>query len=382
VIWPEVGGKDTRRARFKDQSDTVRAEDLRFEQTYKVVPKAEGLAMRALTRKLKRLEALARVQQRADSPTLALLRQDPARLMTAAGMEPDGWQRTLLACNAARMLLLCCRQAGKSTAAAALALRVALLQPRSPVLLLSPSLRQSGELFRKVLDLFGALGRPMGVTAESALRLELANGSRVVSLPADEATIRGFSGVALLVIDEAARVPDELYRAVRPMLAVSNGQLVCLSTPYGQRGFFYAEWHSDGPWERIRITAEDCPRISKAFLAEEQRALGESWFAQEYLCSFTQMEGLVYPEFGACVIDACAVQGVRAWAGCDFGWHNPSAFVVCVADADDIVYVVDEVYGPRMTDEGSNGFFVTAPTRSRLPSCVGAISPPVRPTRP
>ena len=209
------------------------------------------MAMRAFTRKLKRLEALARIQQRADSPTLALLRQDPARLMTAAGMEPDGWQQRLLASNAARMLLLCCRQAGKSTAAAALALRVALLQPRSPVLLLSPSLRQSGELFRKVLDLFGALGRPMQVTAESALRLELANGSRIVSLPADEATIRGFSGVALLIIDEAARVPDELYRAVRPMLAVSNGQLVCLSTPYGQRGFFYAEWQV--PW-RGRIT--------------------------------------------------------------------------------------------------------------------------------
>src|SRR5262249_53546510 len=288
------------------------------ERTYKVVAKAEAMAMRAFTRKLKRLEALARVQQSADSATLAQLRQDPARLMTAAGMEPDGWQQRLLASNSARMLLLCCRQAGKSTAAAALALRVALLQPRSPVLLLSPSLRQSGELFRKVLDLFGALGRPMGVTAESALRLELANGSRVVSLPADEATIRGFSGVALLVIDEAARVPDELYRAVRPMLAVSNGQVVCLSTPYGQRGFFYAEWHSDGPWERIRITAADCPRISKEFLAEEQRALGESWFAQEYLCSFTQMQGLVYPEFGACVIDACVIHGVRAWAGCDF----------------------------------------------------------------
>lgn len=75
---------------------------------------------------------------------------------------------------------------GHSTVAAALVLRAVLLEPRSTVFVLSPSLRQSSELFRKVLDLFSALGWPVCVVAESALRLELANGSRVVSLPGDE----------------------------------------------------------------------------------------------------------------------------------------------------------------------------------------------------
>jgi hypothetical protein len=50
---------------------------------------------------------------------------------------------------------------------------------------------------------YTALARPVPA-AESALRLELVNGIRVVSLPGDEETIRGLSGVALLVIDEAA----------------------------------------------------------------------------------------------------------------------------------------------------------------------------------
>jgi hypothetical protein len=117
-------------------------------------------------------------------------------------MTPDPWQEQLLHSDAGQMLLLASRQSGKSLVSAVLALQTALLRPRSPVLLLSPSLRQSSELFRKVLDLFNALGRPMRVTAESALRLELANGSRVVSLPGDEKNIRGYSGVALLVIDE------------------------------------------------------------------------------------------------------------------------------------------------------------------------------------
>src|SRR5262249_39437155 len=134
----------------------------------------------------------------------------------------------------------------------------------------------------KVLDLFGALGRPMGVTAESALRLELTNGSRVVSLPGDEKNVRCFSGVALLLIDEAARAPDALYYAVRPMLAVSQGRLVALSTPFGKRGWFHEEWQGTAAWQRVRITAEQCPRIPRAFLEEERRSLGERWFAQEY----------------------------------------------------------------------------------------------------
>ena len=255
------------------------------------------MALRAATglrRKVARLEEAARARGADRRAALDRLRADPARLLADAGMDPDPWQRCLLASDAARTLLLCSRQAGKSTAAAALALKAALLRPRSPVLLLSPSLRQSGELFRKVLDVFNALGRPAPVAAESALRLELASGSRVVSLPGDEKNIRGFSGVALLVIDEAARVPDPLYYAVRPMLAVSQGRLVALSTPFGKRGWFHDEWHGAGDWERVRVTAGQCPRIPAAFLAEERRALGERWFRQEFECSFEDVVDAVF----------------------------------------------------------------------------------------
>src|SRR4029077_17605634 len=142
-------------------------------------------------------------------------------------------------------------------------------------------MRQSNELFRKVLELYQRLKRPLPAVAESALRLELANGSRILSLPGTEATVRGFSGVSLLIIDEAARVMDPLYFAVRPMLAVSKGRLVALSTPFGQRGGFHTEWAGTGAWERVRIPADQVPRISRAFLAEERRALGDRWFRQE-----------------------------------------------------------------------------------------------------
>jgi hypothetical protein len=116
--------------------------------------------------------------------------------------------------------------------------------------------------------------------------MDLENGSRIVSLPGEEGTIRGYSGVALLVIDEASRVPDELYLAVRPMLAVSQGRLIAVSTPFGKRGWFFNEWTGTNAWERIQVTAEQCPRITQEFLAEERRALGDRYYAQEYLCSF------------------------------------------------------------------------------------------------
>jgi hypothetical protein len=212
-----------------------------------------------------------------------------------AGLTPDPWQSAVYSSTATvRGLILCSRQAGKSTVAAAVALKTALLTPGSLTLLLSPSQRQSSELFRTVVHLYHRAGRPVLPARALTLSLELTNGSRIVSLPESEQTIRGYSGVALLVIDEAARVSDDLYRAVRPMLAVGGGRLLALSTPFGKRGWFYEEWVSARDWQHVRITAAECPRISKEFLADERAALGERWYRQEYECSWEDASGAVF----------------------------------------------------------------------------------------
>ena len=219
---------------------------------------------------------------------------DPALLMADTGQSPDAWQQNVLRTEAKRLLLLCSRQSGKSTVTAALAFHTALYQAPALVLLLSPSLRQSQELFRKVLDVYRLIDETIPTEQESALRLELSNGSRIVSLPGKEDTVRGFSGAKLLVIDEASRVADSLYYAVRPMLAVSGGRMVCMTTPFGKRGFFHQEWTEGQGWEKVLITAAQCPRISKEFLAEERRTLGEWWFKQEYLCEFVDTVDQVF----------------------------------------------------------------------------------------
>ena len=119
---------------------------------------------------------------------------DPARLMHAGGLLPDRWQRDLLRSAASRLLLLCCRQSGKSTTTAVLALHTALYEPGALILLLSPSLRQSQELFRKVQDAYRALGSPTPLQAESALRFEMDNGSRIIALPGTGPRSEGILG--------------------------------------------------------------------------------------------------------------------------------------------------------------------------------------------
>jgi hypothetical protein len=221
---------------------------------------------------------------------------DPVLLARRAGLDPDPWQAELLRSTSKQMILLCSRQAGKSTVSSFLALHEALYHPPALVLLLSPSLRQSQELFRKVKDGLRSAGADAHpIEEESALRVEFSNGSRIVSLPGKEATVRGYSGVALLIEDEASRVPDPLYQAVRPMLAVSGGRIVLLSTPFGKRGHFFEVWENGGPsWQRVKITAQACPRISPEWLEAERAAIGDWWYRQEYGCEFVEAVDQVF----------------------------------------------------------------------------------------
>jgi hypothetical protein len=233
------------------------------------------------------------------APRLALrddlrLALDRVAFAEKLGIVPDAWQGDFLRSSADRVLLNCSRQSGKSTMSAVIALHRALYQPGSLVLCLAPALRQSQELFGKIAAFYRDLGRPVAPQGERKLSLELENGSRIITLPGSEKTIRGFSGAALLLVDEASRVDDSLYYAIRPMLAVSGGSLMMLTTPYGERGVFFEEWTGGVGWERYEVPARECPRISEAFLEEERQALPPWVYRQEYECSFEETEDQVF----------------------------------------------------------------------------------------
>lgn len=217
---------------------------------------------------------------------------DPVALARSLAFEPDPWQQDVLRSDDARLCLVVHRQGGKSVTSAVLALHRALYHPGSTVLVLSPTLRQSGELFRKVLASYRRLGKPLPAEAENQLSLILENGSRVVALPGTESNIRGYSA-DVLVVDEASRVDDSLYAAVSPMLAVTGGRLIALSTPAGRRGWFYEATRSSR-WRTITVMASECPRISAEWLVEERDRIGDFWFRQEYGCEFVDALGQMF----------------------------------------------------------------------------------------
>jgi hypothetical protein len=208
------------------------------------------------------------------------------------GFDPDEKQEMVLR-GGRRGIVNCTRQWGKSTVTAAKAVHRAYSVAGSLTLVVTPSARQSGEFLRKAEEFVRRLGIKVRGDGDNEISIAFPNGSRIVGLPGNEITARGYSA-SLLLIDEAARVDDRLYRTMRPSLAATNGDLWIMSTPWGKRGFFWEEWEHGGPeWERIRVPATECSRISPELLAEES-AKDDQTFRREYMCEFGEMEGAVF----------------------------------------------------------------------------------------
>ena len=208
---------------------------------------------------------------------------------------PDPRQEELLRCEAKQAILNCSRQWGKSTVAAIKAVHRAYSVPKSLVVVASPTDRQSAEFVEKARGFVVQLGLKARGDGHNKTSLRLPNGSLIIGLPGKEANIRGFSAVSLLIIDEAARVSDELYKTLRPMLTVADGDLWLLSTPYGKRGFFHENWEFGGAaWARFRVPATECSRISAKRLEFDRGQMGDAWFRQEYMCEFLATESQMF----------------------------------------------------------------------------------------
>jgi hypothetical protein len=97
------------------------------------------------------------------------------------------------------------------------------------------------------------------------------------------------------------------------------------------------------------VRADQVPRISKEFLDEERRTLGQAWFDQEYGCCFAGNEGLVYPEMATCLETTAPVplEG-KAVGGIDFGFRNPFAAVWGTLRRDDVLWITGEHYASRL----------------------------------
>jgi hypothetical protein len=215
------------------------------------------------------------------------------------GFQPDATQAQLLGTTHRRVILNCHRQWGKSTVAALRAVHQAVTREGQQVIIVSTDARHS----QRLANLCRGLARRLGLrvkgdgTNERSLAFE--NGSVIIPLPGKADAVRGFTA-HLLIIDEAAGVPDEVYAAATPMLAATDGDLWLLSTPKGKRGFFYTEWSGTDsaayPWLRIEGKPADHKRISQEFLANEQRGQTAEQHEAEYGCQFVTEGRYVFHE--------------------------------------------------------------------------------------
>lgn len=247
---------------------------------------------------------------------------DPVEYAHRIGFKPFEWQCEALDITRNRIAVLSARQVGKSTVIAVRATHRAIFYPNSLILIVSPSQQQSRELMIKIEDVL-AMDGTAKIESDAHFEKTFENGSRIVALPGTERSTRGYSNPALIIIDEAARVLDETYKSLRPMMVGGTTDLVLLTTPFGRRGFFHRIWSDPGRerWTKIevssgwrledgrlivpipemeyrkrrakdRVIAYYSPRHTKEFMLEELEEMDDtSWFNQEYSVEFVDPEG-------------------------------------------------------------------------------------------
>lgn len=181
------------------------------------------------------------------------------------------------------------RQSGKSFVVSMKAAEYAVKNPRKTVMVIASVERQSFLLFDKILNYLVENYKSMimkGKDRPTKHKITLINGSVIYSLPTGMSGygIRGFT-VDLLIADEAAFIPEDVWTAVTPMLAVTKGKIWLLSTPFGRSGYFY-EMSKNEKFTHFHVSSEDCPRRDDDFLKSEKERMTKVQYAQEYLGEF------------------------------------------------------------------------------------------------
>lgn len=207
---------------------------------------------------------------------------------TARSMKLDQWQEDVLGCWD-NLVLRSGRQCGKTEIISRKAALLAMKYPDTTTLVIAPTERQASLLFERTLQhLLTICPRDIkkGRDKPTRHRVVLNNDSKILCLPTglSGAGIRGHT-VNWLIADEAPFIPEEVWIAVTPMLAATNGKQILLGTPRGKKGYFY-ECFSDDNFQKFHISAEDCPRINRDFLKKEKLRMTAVQYAQEYLGEF------------------------------------------------------------------------------------------------
>ena len=197
----------------------------------------------------------------------------------------DPWQIKLRACKT-DATVVSGRQSGKTAGVSVVIGDEATEIPNSYIMIGAYVIEQAEHVFWKVKDYMFAKYADQIVGRPTLHFMELKNGSKIICKAVGD-TGAGMRGptVTLLVLDEAAFIPDRAWVAIEPVISVSKGRTTLLSTGQCKKGFFYQSTLNPDI-KQFHVSARNCPRHTKEFLDKKEAELSAVAFAQEYLGEF------------------------------------------------------------------------------------------------
>lgn len=294
---------------------------------------------------------------------------DPVRFFSfITGFHPTEYQQKILEDESQYVTIRASRQSGKTEVIAVKVLWHCLLNPDFQTLILAPTLRQSSIVFNKI-DMYLLKNSFLRSLAKVHSRsyIQFDNGSEIYNLPGSSGdTIRGYSP-KFVVVDEAAYIKDEVYTALEPSLAVTNGKIVLISSPFGKQGRFYESHTRLDYYSRYHVSYEDCPFINKDYIERERQNKTEMEFQQEYQADFVE-EADTY--FTISLIKSCMTEITQEteaqtefdyYLGVDPAWHG----------TDEAVYIVSKY--KKDSNKVTAGVHFEATSKKPLTDVMGRV---------
>ena len=227
-------------------------------------------------------------------------------------MKYDKWQEEVLETKG-NVCLCSGRQVGKSTVIAKDAAEFAVKNPGSSILIIASVERQAYELFQKTLWYLQDYYKPYilkGKNKPTLSKVMLNNKSIIRCLPTgiNGHGIRGYT-IHRLYADEAHFIPELVWEAITPMLLTTGGDIILLSTPHGNSGYFHRAYY-DKAFTNFHVSSEEVIQnrpISDSWtllqrekaiehLARERERMTSLQYKQEYLGEFIDSIRQVFPD--------------------------------------------------------------------------------------
>ncbi len=220
--------------------------------------------------------------------------------MKVLNITPIRYQAEFLEDESPNIIIVGGRKIGKSTMLAIKSLWMAFVKPDQDILIMAPTYKQSKIVYEQIMAFIERVAFIRKHTMKFNIEeIKFDNNSFIRCLTASHTGegSRGYSAT-MIIFDEAAFIPDRVFTAVEPALAVKGMQLILSSTPAGKRGYFYNSYANNPVshrWHVYKVKSSESPLVTADYLNEQRLTMSENDYAQEFETAFIDSVGQYYP---------------------------------------------------------------------------------------